>query len=291
MIRGPFLADPILGVLAEVVDDLERVRCANDNRLRALTTPTDRPDADGVCRGHGLTLHHPDVARVVAVVGQLRLAEDQAVAGLQKAMRAHPLWAWAKPVHGLGEKQLARLLCAVGDPFWNDLKDEPRTVSQLWAYTGFHVIHPRDSHPADHGARDTHGAGVGGVAPKRQRGQQSNWSEDARKRAWLIAGSMIKEPGRAWPMPDGTAASWRHRRVYEAARDKHAGAVHDQPCSRCGPSGHPAPAGSQLSAGHQKARAVRVVAKTLLKDVWREAARLHGAEIRCAANAAPGRLR
>ena len=45
---GPILADPTLAMCADVVDDLEKVRIANENRLRQLTDTTDR--------GHGLTI-------------------------------------------------------------------------------------------------------------------------------------------------------------------------------------------------------------------------------------------
>lgn len=44
-----------------------------------------------------------------------------------------------------------------------------------------------------------------------------------------------------------------------------------------GPAGKPAPTGSPLSTGHQHARALRLVAKTVLRDLWREARRIHEA--------------
>jgi hypothetical protein len=45
---GPFLADLTLGIFADVVDDMESVRSANENRLRSLTdvhgmNPQSRP--------------------------------------------------------------------------------------------------------------------------------------------------------------------------------------------------------------------------------------------------------
>jgi hypothetical protein len=115
-----------------------------------------------------------------------------------------------------------------------------------------------------HVARDTH-ASTAGVAAHRRRGQRSNWNADARMRVYLVAAKCVMQP-------DGT----RWRDTYTAARAKYAGAVHRAPCVRCGPSGKPAAVGSPLSAGHQHARAVRIVAKTILKELWREAGRLHG---------------
>lgn len=256
---GPILADPLLGMAADVLDDLERVRIANENRLRAFITPADVVDSDGVARGFGLTLDHPDMARLAALVDDLKAAEHRAILNLQRAMRKHPLGQWVKDAPGVGEKQAARLLAVVRDPFWNDLHGRPRTVSELWAYCGLHVLHP-----GSHQLADTHDATAAGVAPRRQRGQRSNWNEDARKRAWLIAASCVKQP-----------AGTRYRQVYDDTRVKYADAVHAAECIRCGPSGKPAQIGSPLSAGHQHARALRAIAKAVLKDLWRTSADLH----------------
>jgi len=240
---------------ADVVDDLERVRIANENRYRTLTADDEH--------GHGLSPDHPDVARLSAIVDALTDAERQAVKNLQKVMKAHPLGPFVKAQAGLGEKQAARLLAVIRDPYWNDLHDRPRTVSELWAYCGFHVLHP-----AGHTLGDTQGVGAGGVAPKRQRGQKANWSEYARKRVWLIAASCVKQP----------AERSHYRRVYDATRAKYAEAVHSNECVRCGPKGKPAQTGSPLSLGHQHARGLRAVAKEVLRDLWIEAKRLHTTE-------------
>lgn len=271
--RSPVLADPLLALAADVLDDLERVRIANENRLRQLTR--DEADVDGAERGFGLTLDHPDVARLAALVDALHRAEHDAELQLARTMRRHPLGAWVKRTVGVGEKQAARLLAAIGDPYWNDLHQRPRTVSELWAYCGYHVV------SAGHGRDDAHGcpaSGAGGdpdhevfgtppccvgVAATRRRGQRANWSRIAKDRAHLIAKSCIKQ------------ATSPYRPLYDQQREHYADAVHDTACRQCGPSGHPAQAGTPLSAGHQHARALRRVAKTLLRDLWREARALH----------------
>jgi hypothetical protein len=274
---GGFLRDPVLGVLADVVDDLERVRIANENRVRQLTrTETDK---DGKERGFGLTLDHPEVAKLALSVEALKVAEHDAILNLKRALRKHPLAPFQKRHKGIGEKQLARLLAVIGDPYWNDLHDRPRRVSDLWAYCGFHVIKTSGGHTTTE-AQTFHAAGtqlhtggqVGyetqmttapGVAPRRQRGQQSNWSEPARIRVWVIASAMPKFPG------------GHYEKVYRQAREKYAEATHPVDCIRCGPSGKPALAGTPLSPGHQHARAVRIVAKEILKDLWIEARSLY----------------
>lgn len=277
---GGWLRDPVIGVLADVLDDLEKVRIANANRVRILTR--NEADSDGENRGFGLTEDHPEVAKLIASVDSMGKLEHDAILNLQRALRKHPLAAFQKRHKGLGEKQFARLLAVLGDPYWNDLHQRPRTVSELWAYCGFHVIRtsgtsqvPRDTQSATAGAgsnvhpdgqkgSDSQGPFAVGVAPKRTRGQQSNWNETARKRVWVIASAMPKFPG------------GHYEQVYRVAREKYADATHPADCVRCcGPAGKPAKAGSDLSDGHKHARAIRIVAKELLKDVWRESRDLY----------------
>ena len=235
-VRGGFLRDPVLGLLADVLDDLEKVRIANENRVRQLTRTEE--DSDGEERGFGLTLDNPMVKKLVTSVEALAQAEKDATANLQKAMKAHPLGPWVKSQNGVGEKQAARLLATIGDPFWNDLHDRPRTVSELWAFCGYAV---HDGH-----------------AQARRRGERSNWSADAKMRTYLIAVSCVKQ----------SAEKSKYRRVYDEGRAKYADAVHPHDCKRCGPAGKPAAAGSPLSAGHQHNRAIRLISKELLKDLW-----------------------
>jgi len=252
---GGWLRDPVLGVLADVLNDLETVRTANANRVATLTRVG--ADADGEERGHGLTVDHPEVAKLVLTVQALEAAEHDATLNLQRSMRKHPLGPWVKSKRGIGEKQAARLLAVVGDPAWNDLHNRPRTASELWAYCGFHVVHA-----GGHRSSDDQIPTAPGVAPKRQRGQKSNWSEDARKRTWLIAVSCMKAGG-------------EYREVYDEGRVKYVDAVHLAECVRCGPQGKPALLGSPLSLGHQHARALRLVSKDILRDLWIESRNLH----------------
>lgn len=315
-VNAPVLADPLLALATDVLDDLEQVRIANENRLRQLTR--DEADKDGEERGFGLTLDHPDVARLAALVDALVKAEHDATLNLQRMVRKHQLGPWIKATKGIGEKQGARLIAAIGDPYWNDLHSRPRTVYELYAYCGYHVLPaghsstatqvipasggPPSARHGQHGAQtagaggtqhltsqpatDTHSVGVGGgpsgsdpgqtnavdqscgagVAATPKRGQRANWSATAKMRTFLIAGSCIKQ------------AASPYRAVYDEGRAKYADAVHAVECKRCGPAGKPAQPGSPISAGHQHARALRLVSKTILRDLWREAKRIHEGE-------------
>lgn len=312
---APRLADPSLMLAAEVVDDLERIRIANENRLRALTRgrcpegcehrDEDRKrkdegrcllDKDGGMRGFGLTLDHPDVARLAAIVEAIARLEHDATLGLQRHVRRHPLGGWVKATKGIGEKQGARLIAAVGDPYWNDLHQRPRTVSELWAYCGLHTL------PTDQVTPDAHKRLVGGaqtsdpgqdgpdaqwsaawVAAKRRKGQQANWSSTAKMRAYLCAEACTKvlrapcgkSDDETWATHvDGCDCS-PFRLVYDKRRRATVDRIHVTPCIRCGPSGSPAPAESPWSDGHKHADALRVTSKEILKDLWWSARELH----------------
>ena len=112
---------------------------------------------------------------------------------------------------------------------------------------------------------DSQGKSVSGrnVAAKRRKGIKSNWNPTAKSRAFLIAEACLK-----------AKATSPYGPIYDQARAKYADAVHDEPCPQCGPKGKPALVGSPLSDGHKHARALRVVAKMVLKDMFLEARRV-----------------
>lgn len=250
---GAILADPTLAMCADVVDDLEKVKIANHNRLRTLTMEGDH--------GQGMTLDHADVKRLADIVAVLDAAEHQAVLNLQRVMRAHPLGAFVKNSKGIGEKQAARLLASIRDPYWNDLHNRPRKLRELYRFCGMDVVGTSAQTRIE--GQTANGAGV---APSKRRGERVHWSPDARMRLWLIASKCVMV-GHGGP----------YRAVYDEGRIKYADAVHAQECKRCGPKGKPAEAGSPLSAGHQNARAIRLIAKAILRDLWTESKRIHEA--------------
>jgi hypothetical protein len=225
-----------LTFMARVLDDIEGQRKTTDNRLRILTAA--EPDSDGVVRGFNLDTDHPAVAALAAYADALKASEKQTTRELERSMKAHPLGPWVMEQKGVGLKQAARLLAAVGDPYWNTLHDRPRTVSELWAYCGYKP------------------------GQKRQKGQRANWSNDAKMRAWNVVQSIIKAGG-----------PWRD--LWDERRAVTEGQFHTSECVRCGPAGKPAQPGSPKSLGHLKADADRYVAKRLLREMWRESKRLH----------------
>lgn len=287
------LWDPLLDTLASGLDDIENVRIAQANRFRILTTV--EPDSDGEIRGFGLDLNHPSVAALEAQLTTLKALEHGMVLALQRQLRTHPLHPWIKAQKGLGDKQVARLLASIQDPYWNNLHDRPRTVSELWAFCGLHVLavgHATsgtqsahadgNSLPASHTGAVAHTRPAGGellgrtdhpspdaqktpvgVAPARRRGQKANWNTTARTRIYVIAESCMKN--RQSP----------YRAVYDDGRAKYADSVHAAPCAQCGKKGQPAGIGTELRDGHKHARAMRLVMKAVLRDLWVESKRIH----------------
>lgn len=263
LIGGPFAAayGPAL-LLADALDDLERVRIGTENRIRSL-----RQDGD-------------DNPILTSVGGQLGEIEKQLTKAIEREMRKHPLGPWIQAQVGIGLKQSARLLRATGDPYWHTLKDQPRTISQLWAYCGLHTLPATDqpsrdiqgapvssgNQPAggdlDHGSRDTQVRTIQ-VAARHRKGQKSNWSDEAKMRVWNISNSCIKQ------------LHSPYRVVYDARRAATAERLHAAACVRCGPAGKPAQLGSPWSPGHQHADALRIVGKRVLRDLWRTSRDLH----------------
>lgn len=179
--------DALLAVYADMLDDLERTRIATENRVRSLR------------QIKGMT-GTPQEERLRAMVDDLAALERGAVLELKRALRQHRLGPWVKRMVGVGEKQGARLIATIGDPYIRPARYEedvevegprPRTVSELWAYCGY------------------------APGQKRTKGVRSNWNPKAKMRAYLIAESCIKATGvRTQRSP--------YRDVYDAAREQYA---------------------------------------------------------------------
>ena len=272
------LEDPDLAFLASFLYDFEEFRKASANRLRSATTPKDKPDADGKCRGLGLSVEDSCVRAAASTLLRTQVAEDEMVLELKRRFREHPLHPFVAARKGLGEKTVARLLGAIGDPYWNGKYGRPRTVGELWAYCG---LHGSNGHRAKGYRCDGCGAEVlNGVMKNAPHGcggrwqSKTNWSGQAKMRTFLCIEPCIKLDGK--PDKNGRArAKSPYRTVYEEAKAKAAEHLHTDVCARCGPKGKPAKVGSPWSDGHKHGHAMRIARKELLRDLWLEAKRIH----------------
>lgn len=251
--------EALISLLASTLDGFEHLRIQTGNRAAQATR--SEPDKDGTIRGFGLDPDSPIAASLLSAQEGLKKLENQVERELERHMKAHPLGPWIISKRGLGLKTAARLIGVIGDPYLKVVVAEdgswtrvPRGVRSLYAYCGMHVVTATEG--AESGA---------GEAPRRRRGTKSNWSETARKRLYNIA--IAQRYGRANA----------YRPVYDAAKAKAQAATHATACVRCGPAGKPALAGTPLGGGHAEGRALRAVSKQVLKELWRESRRLHGA--------------
>lgn len=253
----PFEAGRHLAFMAQQLDDIEEMRKATANRLRALTR-TDE-DKDGEIRGLGLTTDDPSVQLLTNWLATLDQVEHQTTLMLQKLMRKHPLGPFVKTLKGVGDKQAARLVAAIGDPYIRPeivTEDDtteparPRMVSELLAYCGL-----------------TPGA-------RRRKGEVSRWNATARMRAWNVIDSCMKQTAgetrehtcirddAGWLKHTDDCACSPYRVVYDDARRRYADAVDSN--------------GKALPDAHKHARAQRLMMRALIKDLWAEARRIHG---------------
>lgn len=262
-------------LLADMLDDLQKVRIANSNRVGALTRPGDE---------WGKNVPEELIPWMTAHVDSIEKLENSLARQLERAVLASPLGGLVERTPGLGGPSLGRFIKETGDPAWNEKEGRPRRLRELYAYCGLHVWptqKPDEGHaaPGGLGVQFVNGATPierpgsqrsVGVAPFRQRGQKANWSTMAKTRLYVIATTMKM------------SKESHYRTVYEQARFKYADAVHTVECRQCGPgfkrenpeaSKGPAPVGSPLAKGHQDARAMRLVMKAILRDIWEEASR------------------
>lgn len=99
--------------LGNLLDDLERVRIMNANRIDALKRDFDA-----------------SLPALDMVQSHLAAVEHEAVLEIQRVWRKHPLRKWVADYPGVGEKLIARLIAEIGDP------GERPNVAKLWAYCG-----------------------------------------------------------------------------------------------------------------------------------------------------------
>lgn len=217
----------------------EPSRCTGSQLLSTIRTLGDLlDDLERVRVQHGNRIgdlerrYGTSLPHLDVIAQQVRAAEHAAELELVRAWRLHPLAAWCKQVPGAGEKTVARLIAEIGDP-----ADRPNPA-KLWAYCG-----------------------LGDPTRQRRKGMSQGelfalGNPAAKKRCWLIGEAFVRTNRGVY------------RDAYDAARERYADRVHVVACVRCGPSGHPAPAGSPWSLKHQHEAAKRFAVKLFLRDLW-----------------------
>lgn len=268
-----------LRIWAEMLDDAMKTRIGAKNRAER----GDLPGSEDIFLGH---------------VALLESAEDECAKQLHRCFRRvapASVIAWQKSALGVGEHLLSRLLGHIGHPIatvpkhWEGkgkgarvlVEGEAfhRNVSQLWSYCGH-----------------------GDPSRKRKAGMTADEAMSLGKPlvkalVHLMAEGAIKAGVRVPEEHKGSEPSVATRTalspyaaVYLSARDQYATRTHADVCVRCGPSGKPAQPGSPWSKAHQHAAALRLVGKTILRDLWVEARKDLGGEVETIADPTPKKL-
>lgn len=242
----------------DAFDDAQRFRIAQGNRLGF--------DANGKRTKTAPNLPAELFSGQYSLIQSVELAAQKELKRAYKNFVPEPIREFQKETCGLGEHMLARLLGAVGHPavaipsFWQpgqppeghvcDFRCKPdskrhlihgepylRTKSQLLQYCG-------------HGAPKR--------IPKGASQEELLWNgnPNAKKFTFMISESLMKQK----------ANPSKYRLLYEELREEKL--HHLTECVRCGPSGKPAQPGSPLSDKHSHMRALRLVGKQFLRDLY-----------------------
>lgn len=225
------------------LEDVEQTRVRGGNRLAASRRQGyDDPEFEEALDGIGFA----EEKFVKLLVSKLKVEAPK------------PVLDFAKATSGIGLKSLARLMGEVGDfatfteAWWEEGDEKTEGKKVLVTGETFSI-----------GVRDLWSyCGVGDPTRKMKGGiTQAELfalgNPRAKKQAWLMATACLK------------AKTSPYNPLYYTVRAKYEKAVHSRVCAQCGTKGHPAPEGSALRPGHVHANALRLVAKAILKDLWR----------------------
>lgn len=223
--------------------------------------------------GWKLSEDHDLVVTTEIHIANLKDLEKEYTKEFKKVVEQHPLYPWIEATPAVGPLGVGRLLSSIGNPAWHPLEDRPRRLGELNRFCGMDVVN--------------------GKAPERVRGQRLHKSPLACTKLWVIAERAGKnrcetcktspaeiDPdlgnGTWTPPPAGCtcADDFPYRAVHDEERDRQTHAVHIHGCRgwhKCQRD-----AGDPLRPGHKRARAVRITAKQILKDLWLEARRIDG---------------
>jgi len=263
--------------LGRLLDDIEKVRIMNGNRIGALE------------RAYGETLpHFVDISE--AVLRSEHLAELELV----RAWRRHPLAAWAKTQKGVGEKSIARLIAEIGDPLvgstghWETSGNGDHESDEAQRRVVPDIIGSEAIDPTGHNSRtprtrtwiiDTYFdrsvsqlwqyCGVGDPARSKipkgavQAELMARGKPRAKKQLWLISTGMVKAGIRNPKDGNPSVAVSPWGEIYLERKKVTADRLHARDCPQC----H-AKTGDPWKPGHQNMDALRILAKEFLKALF-----------------------
>lgn len=276
----PFSGDRIINMLASSVSDMEGLRIATDNRLRALTTKD--ADEDGVIRGLGLPDDDPNVKRMIDVSDSVKETESKAIKALEKAVKDYPLYDWLTLQKGVGAKTFGRLIGVIGDPFYHYRDNRVRVFGELVSYCGLKSVPVTDEKTGE----------VVWQASRFRRGQKVSYSPEALKRLHVIEEGLLKAGIRSKKTEvlneDGTP-KLDEKGEKVILKEQYAISEYGQVYldrRKVTATTHPiwdgegvAPDKSYWTAGHQHSDALRYMGRKFLENMWKASRDIHLKEL------------
>lgn len=237
-----------LNFYSALLDGAERTRIDAGNRI-------------GAYERAGIT---PDGA-MVAIFQHALAIEGVVGKQLDRTLRGHPLHGFCKQehMHGVGVRQLARLLATIGDPLIRPAVIDRETKE---------IIAPERPRRGPDELKQYCGHGDP-ERSQRRKGHRVEYNPAAKMRLRMVADRAQQSGVRKLDGCDDT----QHYDLEHRHAVSHLGQVYldaraawvDHECERCkGP----------CSKAHQDNHALRIVGKEILKDLWRYARATPGAE-------------
>lgn len=162
--------------------------------------------------------------------GGVKETEEQAKKMLKTYVEAEPIWnIYLSNVKGMGYVLAANLIKSVG------YCEKADTVSQLWAFCGYHVVN--------------------GKAPKREKGKMLGFNLELKTMVWKISDSLMK------------GNKGYYRGIYDSEKEKQLNRVYSKGVLNEKYNGYDEDS-TQLSKGHAHMRALRKMVKHFLSHYW-----------------------
>lgn len=163
-------------------------------------------------------------------VGGVIDLEKESFKVIREIVKIEPIWkVFLSEVKGIGEIITGTLIKELG------YCDRFDTVSQLWAFTGNHVID--------------------GIAPKRKRGEKLGFNLELKTFTWKISDNLMK------------ANKGYYRHLYDTEKEKQLNRLYESGFLAKTYNGYEY-TDSHLSKGHAHSRALRKVRKHFLAHYW-----------------------
>ncbi len=228
-----------LKCLVNLWDDTQRLRLANENRLRKASEGE-------------MYISEPDKRAIEETIEELRGAEKRACDRMKRLVAAHPMYRWLSDQRGISEVLAACLLSQF------DITKAARP-SSFWKFAGMHV---EDGH-----------------APHPEKGATLPYNAWLKMKVHLLAESFIKSNNEHYrAIYDGYKHRCQCMGTCRKTVEEHAGRKSEATWFPSDTKGKPKP-GDFCTKLHMHNKSLRAMVKVFLLDFWLEWRKVAGLPI------------